>query len=242
MATKLLYLDDFDVVECQAVVQQVQQTDDGRYDIVLDQTCFYPRGGGQDWDTGDINDFKVDEVRLDENGAVHHYGSQNTNLKKGDKVDCKVDAQRRQANTRLHSAGHVIDMAMSALHPAWMPGRGAHFAHMSFVEYDAPEGATIDEEFKQQLSAKMDELLKSDYQNQIMFMDKSDMGKYCRHVPNNLPTNKPSRIVLYADDFGIPCGGTHVRQLKQIGKIVITKAKLKKSVAKLSYAVEGINC
>lgn len=81
----------------------------------------------------------------------------------------------------------------------------------------------------------------SDYENQLQFMSKGEMAKYCRHVPHNLPANKPSRIVLYADDFGIPCGGTHVKNVREIGDITIAKAKIKKGLAKVSYAVAGIN-
>ena len=241
MATKLLYLDDFDITECQAVVQQIQQADDGRYSVVLDRTCFYPRGGGQDWDTGKINNVQIEEVRLDEGGVVHHYNLSIGGVKVGDSVNCKVNTKRRQDNTLLHSAGHVIDMAMSELHPEWVPGRGAHFPHMSFVEYVVPENAVADEAFINQLSGRINQLLTSTYQNQIMFIDKSEMDRYCRHVPDNIPANKPTRIVLYAADFGIPCGGTHVRQLKDIGSISITKIKIKKGLAKVSYAVKGIN-
>ena len=78
-ATKLLHMQDFDVETCQASVVSAQRVDAGKTDIVLDQTCFYARGGGQDWDTGTISTqwytFAVEEVRLDENGAVHHLGT-----------------------------------------------------------------------------------------------------------------------------------------------------------------------
>ncbi len=52
MATELEYLKDFDVAECTANVVGVAQNEDGRIAVLLDRTCFYPRGGGQDWDTG----------------------------------------------------------------------------------------------------------------------------------------------------------------------------------------------
>lgn len=247
MATKLLYLEEFDVVACESVVEHVSKTEDGRDEVVLDQTCFYPRGGGQDWDNGFISTdddiFDVEEVRLDEQGAVHHIGSnKNGELHAGDKVTCKANPERRDDNTRLHSAGHIIDMATSTLAPDWTPGRGAHYPHMSFVEYEVPEGGTVvDEAFHAAVQAKVDELLKSRYQNKIMFIDTSEMSQYCKHVPDNIPTNKPARIVLYADDFGIPCGGTHVDRVSDIGAVTVTKIKVKKGLAKVSYAVAGVN-
>src|SRR5437660_1190286 len=117
MATELVYLTDFDIVQCTARVTSSQETQDDQIDLQLDKTCFYPRGGGQDWDEGWIEGadgaavFRVHKVRLDENGIVHHIGRSTAGeLNKGDAVNCTVDANRRTINTRLHSAGHVIDM------------------------------------------------------------------------------------------------------------------------------------
>jgi Ser-tRNA(Ala) deacylase AlaX len=246
MATKLVYLEDFDVVSGEATVVGTEQTEDGRTSVILDQTCFYPRGGGQDWDTGIIKSpsgsFMVHEVRLDEQGTVQHIGS----FTKGkfvvnETVQCQVHEATRHINTRLHSAGHLIDMAMSVLKPDWLPVRGAHYPHMSFVEYQVAPEEQINETFVEQVQSAVKKLTQSSYQNQLRFMSKDEMAKYCRHVPENLPANKPSRIVLYADNFGIPCGGTHVKNVQEIDNISVTKAKIKKGLAKISYAVSGIN-
>ncbi|MEK7059614.1 MAG: alanine--tRNA ligase-related protein [Patescibacteria group bacterium] len=246
MATKLLYIEDFDIVSCEAKVLGVSKTEDERTDIILDQTCFYPRGGGQDWDTGSISsdngNFSVEEVRLDHEGVVHHIGSfGDGEFGIGEPANCEVDIKTRETNTRLHSAGHLLDMAVQELASDWIPGRGAHYPHMSFVEYEVPSGTETDEALKERLQQKVSELTQSDYQNKLLFMSKDEMAKYCRHVPDNLPSNKPLRIVLYADDFGIPCGGTHVKSTQEVGQINITKVKIKKGLAKVSYAVAGIN-
>ncbi len=45
--TKLLYLDDSYLKECDAIIQSVAGNE-----VILDQTIFYPRGGGQPSDTG----------------------------------------------------------------------------------------------------------------------------------------------------------------------------------------------
>jgi len=47
---KALYLEDSYLKECDATVVSVA---DGKY-VVMDQTVFYPKGGGQPWDTGKI--------------------------------------------------------------------------------------------------------------------------------------------------------------------------------------------
>lgn len=248
MATQLVYLEDFDVITCSANVASVGKTEDDRVDIQLDKTCFYPRGGGQDWDEGIItNDdnsatFAVQEVRLDENGVVHHIGAyQSGELKIGDTVGCFVDASRREVNTRLHSAGHLVDMAVDHLGLPWVAGKGAHYPHMSFVEYDTEivleEAGVIQEDIERVAN----EIIAKGSHNEIRFMPVSEMHTVCKHVPENIPTNKPARVVLYDEAFGVPCGGTHVKDVRAIGHITISKVKSKKGITKVSYAVEGIN-
>ncbi len=191
--------------------------------------------------TGGAAAFDVEEVRLDQEGLVHHVGTWKSGaFVEGETVECKVDAARRLINTKLHSAGHLIDLAVTELDIPWVAGKGAHYPHMSFVEYD--NGGTPHYEADvQAITDKLAELSRSTYENKILFVPVVEMGKYCKHVPDNIPTNKPSRIVLYADDFGIPCGGTHVKKVSDIGRIVITKVKSKGGVTKVSYAVSGIN-
>lgn len=199
MATRLLYLGDFDVVTATAKVTRVNATEDGRTDVQLDQTCFYPRGGGQDWDEGAITSsdgtvvLVVNEVRLDENGVVHHIGSyERGELHEGDDVQCEVNAERRMANTRLHSAGHVLDMAVDQLGLQWVAGKGAHYPHMSFVEYEADITPEAAEAVRQQIEEKVHELVAKGSTNEIRFMPVSDMHTVCRHVPANIPPNKPA--------------------------------------------------
>ena len=243
MATELMYLDNFDVLTGAARVQTANVDDDGRTDVVLDRTCFYPRGGGQDWDTGVIRgtagEFTVDEVRLDPEGVVHHLGA--GPIAVGDEVSLVVDDARRLTNTRLHSAGHVVDLAVERLGLPWVPGKGAHYPHMSFVEYNAALTPEESEAVRGRIQQAVQDVIDAGSTNEIRFMPVSEMGGYCRNVPDNIPTNKPARIVLYSDDFGVPCGGTHVRDVSDIGALTITKIKSKKGLTKVSYAVEGIN-
>lgn len=241
MATSLLYLDNFDVLTASATVTAVTPLDDGRTDVELDRTCFYPRGGGQDWDTGTIrNDaasFPVEEVRLDEYGVVHHIGR--GAVPEGAAVVLEVDAGRRSVNTRLHSAGHIVDLAVERLGLPWIPGKGAHYPHMSFVEYNGGIPAGM-EDVRERIQAEAAQVLAEGSRNEIRFMPVTEMGTYCRHVPDNIPTNKPARIVLYTPTFGVPCGGTHVRNVTDVGTLHITKVRSKKGVTKVSYAVEGV--
>ena len=237
--TKLLYMEGFDVVSCQAQVTAVEQHE-GKDVVVLDQTCFYAKGGGQDFDQGIIKnesaEFKVEAVFFAD-GEVKHIGEYvSGSFANGDSVQCEVNTERRQLNTRLHSAGHVIDMAAKALSYPWTAGKGAHYPHMSFVEYSGQLDAEEREGVKAALQEKVDELIAHGSNNTLQFMTPEEMAAAGADVPDNLPQGKPSRAVIY-DDFVVPCGGTHVKNISEIGKLTITKIKKKDGNIRVSYAV-----
>ena len=242
--TELLYMKDFDVEACEAKVVSCAKSENSRMDLVLDQTCFYARGGGQDWDQGliktDKASFNVDEVHLDEDGVVHHIGSSSGNLLVDDTVSCEVDHKRRSINSRLHSAAHVIDMAVDQLELSWTPGKGQHYPHLSAIEYSGELDSEESDKLSKQIETRANELIEKGSINMLRFMSVDEMHTVCRNVPDNLPKNKPARVVMYGD-FGIPCGGTHLKNIKDVGKVIVKKLKNKRGVIRLSYAVEGIN-
>ena len=230
MPTELLYMNDFDVTDCEAVVVSVEQSED-LHDVVLDETCLYAKGGGQDCDTGKIS---LDDT----DGVVHHYGQFETEaFSVGDKVNCIVDQARRKLNTRLHSAGHLVDMAVSKTSPDWLAVKAAHFPHQSFVDYEGDYNPDNRQETIDSLNQVLNDLTKAGGQNEIQFMAVEDMEKICRNVPENIPTNKPSRVVVYPGEFGIPCGGTHVKDIEEIGNVTVTKIKNKSGLIHVSYKI-----
>lgn len=237
--TKLLYLEDFDVTNCEATVTKVEEFE-GKQVIVLDQTCFYPKGGGQDYDLGNIKsknaDFKIEAV-IFVDGEVKHIGEfENDNFTIGDKVSCSVEIERRELNSRIHSAGHALDMAVRKLGWSWHPGKGAHYPHMSFVEYSGEFDSEQKQKLIEELQLAINELLAKGTTNTIKFMTPEEMSATGAVVPENLPKGKPTRAVFY-DDFAVPCGGTHVKNINQVGKIIVTNMKRKNGNIRVSYQV-----
>jgi len=141
--TKLNYLDNTYLFESEAVFIEIKENKKGKA-VILDETIFYPQGGGQPADKGEIisgnNIFIVNDVRLDETGTVWHFGEFNNNqfqVKAGDKVILKIDKDRRILNAKLHSAGHLLDCAVSKIGIENLcPTKGFHFSDGPYVEYD----------------------------------------------------------------------------------------------------------
>lgn len=241
--TLKLYLDDFTVLECEAIVQSVTQVEGG-VEIVLDQSCFYPGGGGQPCDIGSITweggSLEVRKVRKDQDGVVYHLGViQGIVADLGVSVRCSVNADVRQYHSRLHSAGHLIDLAVQRAELDWEPGRGAHYPDMSFVEYDGEFNAEHSEAYREKIQTAMDAIIASGGSVTIARVTPDEARIRSAYIPEFiLKKYELIHLATYNGTFDICCGGTHVAEISDIGPVVITKVKKKDKVIRVSYSVE----
>jgi len=241
MATTLLYLQDFNLLEADACIEGVKMDDaKNKVFVILDQTIFYPQGGGQPYDTGVLQTksgkFTVQEVRFVD-GMVRHYGEYAPNAHPGERAHCIVDGERRFLNSRLHSAGHVVDMGVTKLGLGWVPGKGYHFPDGPYVEYTGTLREEVREKLRGDLEAACNGYVEEARATKLVFMPKEEMHKVCHFVPDYLPEGKPARVVMYGD-FGVPCGGTHVNNLSEIKKIFVRKLKPEKGNIRVAYDIE----
>jgi lysyl-tRNA synthetase class 2 len=240
--TTMLYLADSYKLEASARVLAVKSLEDDRYEIQLDQTVFYPQGGGQPWDTGTITDtngniFEVDEVRLLPDGMIRHCGHfTNGALAENTDVKLKIDAERRLSNTKNHSAGHLVDIAAYelGLYEHIKPTKGYHFPAGSYVQYDGML-ENIDEDLIKVVEAKCNELIAKDLK--IFAVDLDPVEAEIKGV--YAPEGKSARFVYFEnyESVGCGCGGTHVGSTKELGTMTIRKIKSKKGVTKVSYEI-----
>jgi len=240
--TKLLYMEDMSATIGEATVQEVISLE-GRVILILDQTLFYPQGGGQPFDQGTIETkeciFKVEEVRYF-NGAtvVKHIGHfEKGTMLVGQKVTLKIDPVRRALMSRLHSGGHVIDSAVEQLKLPCKPGRGCHYPEGAFVEYngDLPELNAV--ELREKLEKLCEEIVQANTPIHIEFVTAEILRTRGMEVPPGIPAEKPLRLVSFGK-FCMPCGGTHVKALQNLGKILIKKVTLQPGIMRISYSIE----
>lgn len=239
MLTELLYMENMGLTTAEAVVVDVLE-DNGKSIVILDQTIFYPQGGGQPYDKGiiesDSGKFLVEEVRFVD-GVVKHIGIfEKGKFEKDEKVICRVDEARRQLNSRVHSAGHIVDMAVNQLGLKWIPGKGYHFPEGPYVEYSGSLDGVDKEKLKQDIENSANKFVQEGRETKLLFMNKEEMKSVCHFVPDYIPEGKPGRVVMYGD-FGVPCGGTHVSNLSEIKKMTIRKVKEEKGNIRVGYDV-----
>lgn len=224
--TEKLYLDDSYKTEFDAKVIKVS----GDY-VVLDKTCFYPKGGGQPHDTGIIEDQEGNRYRvvyaIKKDGHVSHEVS-NHELKEGMKVHGKIDWLRRYKLMKYHTASHVLSAVVYNELNAKITGNKIDTDRLR-VDYNMDE---FDTDLFKEIIRKTNEELNKGHTVSISYMDRDevlnrpDMVKLENAVPPNV---EKLRIVQIGDVDMQPDGGTHVNNTKEIGNLSFIKAKNKGS-------------
>ncbi len=236
-STELLYLQDSYLFTESAEILEISENEFWKY-IILDRTIFYPQWGWQPSDMWIItlweNSFKVHKCMLDSGWVVYHYG-ENTywEFKIWDEVTLDIDKDYRITNSRNHSAGHLVDVAMDILWydrflKAW---KWFHFPEGSYVEYsgEIPEDLEV---MREKLSATFEELSERSIPINV---------KYEWLWELEAPTGKSPRWVEFEWYVWCGCGGTHVKNSSEIGRVSVRKMKYKKWVLKVSYETEKPN-
>lgn len=222
--SKLLYLEDSYLKECDATITSVK---DNKY-VILDQTIFYPKGGGQPSDIGklirDGEEFNIIYVGKF-SGEVSHEIDR-TGLEPGDKVRCYLDWDRRYRLMRSHTAAHVLTTIVTKRVGALITGNQLDLDQTRFdfnlENFDREIFlsciSTANQLFKQDIPVKWYELPKDEA------MRIPGIIKLANALPPDIPT---LRIVEIAGLDQQADGGTHVRNLNEIGQIEFIKAENK---------------
>lgn len=169
---------------------------------------------------------------------MEHIGKfEHGNLGKGDRVRLSVDKARRDLHSRLHSAGHIVDMAVTELNLGWIPGKGYHFPDGPYVEYIGSLENLDKEKLKMDIEHACNAFIGEGRETKLVFMPKEKMHEVCHFVPDYIPEGKPARVVMYGD-FGIPCGGTHVHNISDIKHMTIRKVRDERGNIRVGYDID----
>ena len=108
METKKLYLESIEAAYKDEFSANVLAIEENK--IVLDQTLFYPLGGGQNWDLGTLEgpNGTMDVVEVRGRDSIYHTIEDTFELDVGDEVHGKIDFERRYAHMRMHTAQHLV--------------------------------------------------------------------------------------------------------------------------------------
>lgn len=109
MDTKKLFQQDAYIKSCTAKIIDICEFQ-GKTLIELDQTVFFPTGGGQSCDKGKINNLEVLDVYEKEGHIFHQVALEGSNkvLSVGEEVKCELDWEHRFLNMQRHCGEHIL--------------------------------------------------------------------------------------------------------------------------------------
>lgn len=221
--TRQVYYEDSYVKELTAKVTDI----DGDW-IELDQTIFYPEGGGQPGDTGtlqvDGKNLAIIDTRKGESpGHIRHQlESPDHGLAVGDEVTLSLDWDRRYKHMRMHTCLHLL----GSLIPVPVTG-GSVGAEKSRLDFDIGEHQ-LD---KDDLTARLNALIESAHPisfGTITEQELDEKPELVRTMSVQPPRGAGDiRTVTVQDVDYQPCGGTHIANTREIGPVRVSKIENK---------------
>lgn len=233
--TELIYLTDSYLTELKAkVISCIKHGQN--WEIILDKTIFYPQGGGQPSDAGEITGpngkANIKHVRMQIDEVVHEC-TITGEINSGDIVDCKINWNNRINNMRVHSAGHIVHEAVMQIAPYLAPTKGEHGKN-AYIEYQG--SLTIDKGI--QIEKQANQIISENRKLITEFVSLEELKQRASYVPEHLPKHKPLRILEIEGFKAIPDGGTQVKNTNEVGQISITKIENEDDKVRVYYAIE----
>ena len=197
--TRKLYYEDPYLKEFEARVIAVEGNK-----VVLDQTAFYPQGGGQVGDSGEINGIKVIDTKKEEDKVIH-FLEKEPYFKVGAHVHCKLDWERRYKIMRTHSATHIAYCFMKQV----------------FSGCESASSGIVDER-----KDKMDYLM-SEKPSPEKLKEVEDLANKFIEEGHEIRISVDSDGTRHwlSDKFDIKCGGTHPKNAREVGKVKVERGK-----------------
>ena len=193
--------------------------------VELENTIFYGKSGGQPGDIGKIivgdREIEVsDTIKAD--GSIKNILENLNGLSKNQNIIARINWDKRYKYMRMHSALHL----MCASIPLGVTG-GQIGYDKSRLDFNDPDK----EIKKEELQEKINTLMKEDHEITYEYID-SQILKSQPELARTMSVKPPNiegklRFVKIGNVDFQPCGGTHVRSTKEIGKIKIGKIENK---------------
>ncbi len=228
--TRMLYYEDPEMVEFEGTV--IAEIDGG---IVLDQSAFYPEGGGQEWDLGILDGKRVCRVIKIKTTIVHFV--EGVNPKIGAKVKGSIDLERRQQLMRHHTAAHLINGVARSLFGNHVWQAGAHKA-VDQARLDITHFENLSTEQRDMLEREVNRVVLQDRPISIQFMQRDEAEKlhgYRLYQGGAVP-GKIIRVVEVKGLDAEACGGLHCSHTGMVGPVRITRTKrIQDGIVRVEY-------
>ncbi|MFS0592919.1 DHHA1 domain-containing protein [Cytobacillus horneckiae] len=222
---KKLYYDNPYIKSFHAVIEKQAEDEQGRLYAVLNQTAFYPTGGGQPHDIGTINDIKVIDVE-EIDGEIRHYIEHP--ISQAEAV-CSIDWERRLDHMQQHTGQHILSAAFAE-----------NFGYMTVGFHLGKDIVTIDldtkeltEEQVHSAEALSNSIIFENRPVETKWVDAAELVQYPLRKQPAVQEN--IRLVIIPDFDYNGCGGTHPVSTGQVSAVKILDWERQKKKTRVSF-------
>ncbi|HEY4704832.1 MAG TPA: alanyl-tRNA editing protein [Thermoplasmata archaeon] len=220
-ATRVLYMEERKGQEpdpCYLREFNARVVERGPDFVVLDQTAFYAEGGGQPYDTGLLR-WDDEEARIlrvtKEKGVVRHVVDR---MPSADAVHGVIDWDRRYAHMRMHTSQHLMSGLVYRIYAARTVGNQIHadrsridFQPANFTDADLKR---IEDECNAVIASAAD--VRIFEEDRVVVEKRIEDRALMELIPQSI---RRLRIIQVGDADYCPCGGTHLRNVREIGRV-----------------------
>jgi misacylated tRNA(Ala) deacylase len=214
--TLLLFRDDPYLRACEATVIAARDNL-----VELDRTVFYPVGGGQPGDTGRIATLRVvDTLKGEGESILHALEPGVAPPAPGASIVAEIDWERRHRHMRFHTALHLLGAVVKA--PVTGGRIGTDKAHLDF-------DIEMEKLVKAQIETAVNALVDAAHETQFSWITDAELDSRPELVKTMsvAPPRGAGRVRLM-EIPGIDlqaCGGTHVRNTREVGHLAVAKIR-----------------
>ena len=236
--TEKLYYEEPERTDFEAIVLDVIERDGNVYDIVLDQTMFYPEGGGQPADTGALStdDVTAEVTDVQETDGVILHRS-NTDPGKGEFIRGAIDGTRRRRLMQHHTATHIIGYAAREVLGDHVRQAGAQKG-VDSSRFDIRHYERISREQIKRIERVANQIVtdnipvKQEWPDRREAEDQHGFDLY----QGGIPPGETLRLIHVGEDVQA-CAGTHVLRTGDIGAIkILSTERVQDGVERFVFA------
>lgn len=222
---RLYYVDSYRKSFTARVVE-ASQNEQGQAYVVLDNTAFYPEGGGQPSDMGTLNGISVIDVE-EVDGEIRHTVAESLNV--GTEVAGIIDWERRFDHMQQHAGQHILSAAFVELF---------EFATVSFhlgkeivsIDLDCEE---VSPEQLKAVERLANDIILENRPIETKWVTEEELDQYS--LRKQLAVTDEIRLVIIPnfDDNG--CGGTHPGSTGQVSALKILSTEKQKRKVRVYF-------
>ncbi len=223
---KLFYQDPYIQTFTTTLINQ-SQDESRKWYAILQQTAFYPEGGGQPYDTGTLNDNKVIEVQ-EINGEIRHYLEHPLPETTKD-VKGNINWERRYDHMQQHAGQHLLSAAFEELFS--YKTKSFHLGkEVSTIDLDINE---ITEQEVLEAETLVNRIILENRKIETKWVTQEELSDY--PLRKELSVSENIRLVIIPEFDYNGCGGTHPHSTSGVASLKILSLEKQKNMIRVSF-------